>query len=137
MRRDVHGHRSFQRVDAHLVAEDGLIEGHVEVAADGVAFDTEAGMADELDRDQRVAGFAAERVGAALPVETDDLAGPRPRRDGDLNGAAGRKVDARLVAACKLLERHGGGGGDVLAARLLRPASAGPGAPPEASEDVA
>src|ERR1700681_1941445 len=99
-------------------------------------------MGYELDGDQRVARLAARRVRATLPFQADDLAGARARRNGDFDGAAGRQVDARLVAARELLERDGGGGGDVLAPRLLRPAVArtrpGPAGAqaPEIAEDV-
>src|SRR3954447_11867902 len=101
---DVHGDRSLQRVDADLVAEYRLVEAHLEIATDSVAFDAEAGMADELDRDQRVAGLAAERIGPALALEADDLAGTRAGRNGDLDGASGGEIDAGFLAERELLE---------------------------------
>src|SRR6185295_19120557 len=115
----------LQRVDADLAAEHRLVEAHLEIAADRVALDAEARMADELDRDQRVAGLAAERVGAALALEADDLARTRAGWNGDLDGAPGGKVDASFLAERELLESDRGGGSDVLPARLLGPACAG------------
>src|SRR5579864_8801046 len=127
MGRNAHRHRPFERVDAHLAAEDGLVEADIEIATDGVAFDAEARMRDELDGDQRIAGLTTEGIDAALPFQSDDLARPRARWDRDLDRAPGRQVDARLLATGELLEGDRGGGGNVLAARCLRPPGAGTG----------
>ncbi len=73
------------------------------------------GCGEHVDGENDVAGPAAEMGGLALPAQPDLLAALDAGRNVDVEHAAGGQRDAHLAALHRLLQRHGDGGGEVLA----------------------